>query len=294
LTAQGKHHKVAGIICPGFEPGHREEKMQKITANIYVKTGQRGSNNSVVDTGEGLVMIDTPFLPEDAIKLCDEIAGIGKIRYIINTEPHADHFNGNCFFEGTVIGHDGTRAAVLASTKKQIEATVKQLAPQNLSLLREFYYRPPSITFSDKMALHLGKHDLELINMPGHTLYQAAVYVPAEKVLFTGDNVVGDFPYLHQAVPELWFETLDRIEQMDVDILVPGHGEVCTRSYLPKMRAGLHAWIDTVKAAIAGGRTLEQAQHDITMSEYYPEMQDDARFIQAREMNITSLYQKYK
>jgi cyclase len=267
--------------------------MEQIKPNLYVKTGQRGSNNSVLKTDAGLVLIDTPMLPEDAIKLRDEITAIGQIRYIINTEPHADHFNGNCFFNGTILGHEGTRAAILASNKKQMEATVTQLAPQNLPLLREFYYRPPSITFSKKMTLFAGRHTLELVNMPGHTPYQATVYVPEEKVLFTGDNVVGDFPYLHQALPDSWFKTLDEIEKMDVEIIVPGHGDICGRSYIPTMRRMLLAWIDTVKEAIAGGVPLEQARQEITMAEYYPELQADQRFNMARDLNINSLYQLF-
>jgi cyclase len=267
--------------------------MQKLTENIYASTGRRGSNNSVIKTEEGMVLIDTPMLPEYAIKLRDEISGMGKIRYIINTEPHADHFNGNCFFDGTVIGHEGTRAAVLSSTKKQIEAFLKQIAPQNLPLLREFYYRPPAITFSGRMSLYLGGHTFELIPMPGHSPYQAAVYIPEEKALFSSDNIVGDIPYFHQAIPDQWFQALDLIEKMDIKIIVPGHGEVTDLSAVPRMRKVLHAWIDAAKDAIGKGLTLEEAQKAITMEELYPNINEDAHLQQVRDMNISNLYRIY-
>jgi cyclase len=268
--------------------------MQKLTENVFAATGRTGSNNSIVKTTEGLVLIDTPLLPEDAIKLRDEIAGMGKIRYIINTEPHADHFNGNCYFDGTVIGHEGTREAVLGSTKKQIEALVKQSASQNLALLKEFYYRPPAITFSTRMSLYLGKHTFELIHMPGHTPYQAAVYVPEEKALFSSDNVVGVIPYFIHAIPDQWFKALDLMEKMDIKIIVPGHGEVTDLSAIPRMRNTLHTWIDVVKDAIGKGLTLEEAQKAITMEEYYPAINEDAHLQQVRDLNIASLYRIYK
>jgi len=48
--------------------------MKKITNNIYVETGFRGCNPGFVVTKEGVVMIDAPQIPTDALKWRDEIA----------------------------------------------------------------------------------------------------------------------------------------------------------------------------------------------------------------------------
>ena len=66
--------------------------MQQITDNVFAETGFRGCNPSFVVTSEGVVMIDTPQMPVDAVKWHDEIARHGPVRYLINTEPHGDHF----------------------------------------------------------------------------------------------------------------------------------------------------------------------------------------------------------
>jgi hypothetical protein len=42
--------------------------MQQITNNIYVETGFKGCNTSFVVTSEGVVIIDTPMVPEEAKK----------------------------------------------------------------------------------------------------------------------------------------------------------------------------------------------------------------------------------
>jgi len=60
--------------------------MQKITDNVYAETGFRGCNPGFVITTEGVVMIDTPQLPTDAIRWRDEIAKHGSVRYLINTD----------------------------------------------------------------------------------------------------------------------------------------------------------------------------------------------------------------
>ena len=89
--------------------------MKQITPNVFVETGFRGANCTFVTTSEGIVMIESPQMPDEAVKWRDEIAKHGLVRYLINTEPHGDHFSGNYFFQGTVVGHEGTRAAILAA-----------------------------------------------------------------------------------------------------------------------------------------------------------------------------------
>lgn len=63
--------------------------MQQLTKNVFVETGVRGCNHGFVKTADGIVMIDTPQKPTDALKWRDEIARHGEVRYIFNTEPSA-------------------------------------------------------------------------------------------------------------------------------------------------------------------------------------------------------------
>jgi len=247
--------------------------MQKIGKNVYVETAYRGANCGFCVTGEGIVMVESPMVPEDALKWRDVIARYGQVRYLINTEPHGDHFSGNSFFGGTVIGHEGTREAILASSVAQFKNMVKQVAPDAPPLDEQFSFRPPTITLSQRLTLHLGDHTVRLINMPGHTPYQVAVYLPEEKVVFTSDNVVnGHMPFMHQSLPFAWLEALTQLEQLDAEVYVPGHGEPCRRGYLAEMKAIVQGWIDAVTQAINGGLSLEQAQDRmLRMERFKPE-----------------------
>jgi glyoxylase-like metal-dependent hydrolase (beta-lactamase superfamily II) len=74
------------------------DMMQQLTSNVFVETQIRGCNHGFVTTSDGIVMIDTPHKPSDALKLKAEIARRGQLRYILNTEPHGDHWTGNAFF----------------------------------------------------------------------------------------------------------------------------------------------------------------------------------------------------
>ncbi|HJX13907.1 MAG TPA: MBL fold metallo-hydrolase [Dehalococcoidales bacterium] len=264
--------------------------MKKVAASVYVETGFRGCNASLVVTGEGVVMIDTPQVPAEARQWRDEITRHGEVVYLINTEPHGDHYSGNMFFGGTVVGHEGTREAIRTATVKQLEDMLRRVAPESLPLEKGFRFRPPTITLSQRLTLHLGDHTFRLINLPGHSPYQVAVFVPEERVVFTGDNVVnGTPPFMHQALPFEWLKTLDYLEKLEVDVIVPGHGEPCDQSYLPTMKATVRKWIDAVAAAIKQGMSLEEAQEKVAVIDLADER---ARMIQ--RMNIGHLYEVLK
>jgi cyclase len=262
--------------------------MQKVTDNVMVFFGTRGANVGLIQTSEGLVMIESPMLPADSLKLKAEMAGLGTIRYLINTEPHHDHFGGNYYFEGTVIGHEGTREAILKTPLDQFKSML-QMSDPGIAFPADFHLKPPTITFNHRMTIHLGNLTLNLINLPGHTPFETAVYIPEERVVFTGDNVVnGTMPFLHQAVPYAWLDSLVKIGQLEVDYIVPGHGQVCSKSYLGEMTATVSAWIEAVKEALARGWSLEETQSRVDLIDRYPG--DKQRMARTQKMNIENLY----
>jgi cyclase len=262
--------------------------MLQITENVFVKYGTRGANIGIIKSSDGLVMVETPMVPEDAYLLRTEIAEIGPIRYIINTEPHQDHFTGNYYFEGTVVAHEGTREGILTASMEQFKGMLQMSAP-GVKLEKDYYFRPPTLTFSQRLTLHLGKQNIVLINTPGHTPFETAVFLPREKVVFTGDNVVrGSMPFLHEALPYAWLDSLQKLGQLEVDFIVPGHGEVCDRSYLSEMSNNITAWIDVVKEAIEKGWTLDESQTRINMLERYGG--DKTRMAWVQKINIDNLY----
>ncbi len=89
--------------------------MKQLTSNVFVETEIRGCNHGFVTTSDGVVLIDTPHKPSDAIKLKAEIQNRGPLRYIINTEPHGDHWTGNAYFDAPVIAHEGVRDRILGT-----------------------------------------------------------------------------------------------------------------------------------------------------------------------------------
>jgi cyclase len=265
--------------------------MQKITENVYVETGFRGCNTSFVVTSKGVVAIDTPMAPSDAKNWAKEIAKHGPLRYVINGEAHPDHIAGNCYLGGTLVAHEGTRDAILSTDINSIKQMLGGMAPGSPPLDKDFKLRPPDITLSDRLTIYLGKHTFHLMALPGHSPYQVTVYVPEERVVFTSDNVIVGIPFFRQALPEEWLKTLQRYQQLDVDKVIPGHGEVQDKSYIPQMIKTIQTWLGAVSESIKKGMTLEEAQEKVTMVKEFPNIKRDEHVPGLIRMNVTRLYE---
>jgi cyclase len=249
--------------------------MEKITDNVFVGMNFRSCNSGFVVTSEGVVVIDTPMVPSEAKNWRKEIEKHGEIKYVINGEPHNDHVAGNCWMGGTLVAHEGTREVIKQNKKEALEGQMKWMAPDAVPLPAEFYFRLPDITFSQDLTLYLGKHTFQLMHVPGHTASEIATYVPQEKVVFTSDNVITGMPIMIAAVPDAWLESLKKLQQLDIEKVIPGHGPVCDKAYLQVMYDSVAYCTDAIKSAIAKGWSLQEVQEKLNFAEKWPLMPGD-------------------
>lgn len=241
--------------------------MRRVSANVYAEFYLWGCNPGFLTTGEGVLMIDTPQQPIDAVRWRERLLEHGPIRYLVNTEPHIDHIAGNAYFPGVeVIGQVGLQEryvqAVPQMTSPERLETVKQSDPDSVWLLNHPDYppNPPTRTFTDELTLHLGGHTIRLLHIPGHTAPQTAVHLPEEGVVFTGDNIFHRVKtFIQEADPWQWLTALQRIGELDAAVIVPGHGEPCDRSYLATQAEIITHWIGAVEDFVRRGLTEEEA-----------------------------------
>ncbi|MCZ6492435.1 MAG: MBL fold metallo-hydrolase [Acidobacteria bacterium] len=267
--------------------------MQQLTRNVFVETQVRGCNFGFVTTADGIVMIDSPHKPSDALKLKAEIEKRGRLRYIINTEPHGDHWTGNGFFDAPVVAHEGVRTRIFNTNMEQHVARVGTFGPEEPKLLVGYVPNAPVITFKNGMTLHVGEHTFEMIHMPGHTLYQAAICIKEEGVVFTSDNIFHKVQtWLHEAHPDLWLESLESLRKLDEEVFVPGHGTVCGKNYLDEQGSFILEWKDYVKNAIDQGMTKDEATARLTkLIDRYPmDVGQEDRAAMVMRISAANLY----
>lgn len=267
--------------------------MQQLTANVYAENQVRGCNHGFVTTSEGIVMIDSPQKPSDALKLKADLERRGALRYIINTEPHGDHWTGNAFFDVPVIAHEGVRDRILSTNFTEHVSRVGQMGPDEPRLLEGYKPNAPVITFKDEMTLHVGNHTFRLISMPGHTPYQAAIVVEEEGVVFTSDNIFCRCQtWLQEANPDDWYMALESLRALPQDTFVPGHGPFTGKDYLDEQKGFVQEWVDYVRSAAERGMSKNEAVAGLTaMTERYPmDVGQDGMAPMVMRLNVANLY----
>ena len=257
---------------------------ENVTPRVFTDITIRGCNPSYVLTSEGPVVIDTPQLPTKAVAMRQEVEKHGPIQYLINTEHHVDHIFGNYFFRGIagkVIHHQGVYDNFMVSTPlldpyDYAKEAIPMDDPEGAAIFpeRDVYFRHPNkaqIVFTGDVTLHLGDHTFNLIWTPGHTPGQIAVHVPEERVVFTGDTVFSEVQtWVMASDVDQWVAALNRIAELDVDFVVPGHGPVQDLRYLQTQKAVLLEWKSMVATAVAKGWSREETIERCQMRDRYP------------------------
>ena len=288
--------------------------MRRITENLYVEDRysiqpyNRGCNPGFVTTSEGVVLLDTPMIPREAVKWRDDIAKIGEVRFIINTHHHADHTAGNYFFTAPVISSEGMREqSTKILTGIFIPAVVKRSGgrpltleettrydiedrdPESIPLMKDFHVRLPDITFKEWSKLYVGKHTFEMFSTPGHTSTHIGIYIPQEKAFFAGDNFTnGVQPVFSSSLPFEWVESLKKIEAMDVEVVISGHGKVGNKEDVRNFRLFIEECLRVVNDAIQRGLSKEEAARSISFENLLPAVHPGA---EQQRFNVMRLYE---
>jgi len=279
--------------------------MQQVTKNVFAETKIRGCNPGYVVTSEGIVVIDTPQLPTYAIRMREECKKKGPIRYVINTEHHVDHIFGNYFFRKFaehIIAHEETKRQFMVvypqiNPYEYAKEAIPTDDPEGMFLFpdeKTYFADPgrPDITITGDTTLLVGDHTFNVLWTPGHVPGQLAVYIPEERVVFVGDTIFNHCQtWLYTSNMQQWFRSLDRLLDLDVDFIVPGHGEVCNKQEIYVQRAFLLEWITAVASAIAKGWSKEECVDRISFLDRFPcDIGQEYKGPEVTKNNVIALY----
>lgn len=255
--------------------------MEKVSAHVYIDPAHSGCTVGAIQSSEGVVLVDSPHRPTRARKWLAEVEALGEVRYLINTEFHIDHTFGNAFLPGRVIAHEQTREnfwedGVLGpNPMKNPSGFVEKQDPQGIGLIGGYKAREPEVVFDGRLSLSLGDVTLEAFGMPGHVPADTAVHVLEDGVLFTSDNVFhGSMTWYQDALPFEWLETLERFKGMDVQVVIPGHGDAAGPAVFDEMRQEVEDAIGEVQSAIHSGMSRDEAMERITFIQRQPPAED--------------------
>jgi phosphoglycerate dehydrogenase-like enzyme/glyoxylase-like metal-dependent hydrolase (beta-lactamase superfamily II) len=249
------------------------EKPRKIADGVWFEQhhdiGKYGSNVSWIEFSDYVVVIDTafPLGAEEAIRNIKATTNNKPIRYAFLTHYHGDHSSGTGVFdkEGTtIVAHENARREYLA---RNVEGYLRTAEKDPVYAK----YKPvaPSLTFTDKLVLDDGKRRAEIYYFGhAHTTGCIFIYLPKEKMVFTGDSCVnGPFNYAGDADTASWIDVLTQVQTLDAETVVPAHGAVAGRELLETQKQYFLQLRAQVAGMLAQGKTLEQvkAEADVAM-----------------------------
>jgi glyoxylase-like metal-dependent hydrolase (beta-lactamase superfamily II) len=210
-----------------------EEKiatLEEIADGVLAYTAQGDPNVGAIIGRDGIVAVDARATPTAAN---DWLADLRKItdkpvRYLVLTHYHAVRVLGASAFDAhEIVASETTRELILERGKQDWESEFRRmprLAKDPTSVPGLTF---PTVTFPDRLALHLGDRDVELRFLGrGHSAGDIAVWLRAERVLFAGDLVEAQAAcYMGDAHVDEWRSTtLDAVAALDARVLVPGRG----------------------------------------------------------------------
>ena len=239
--------------------------LEQLGEGVFATTPKRGGaaicNAGIVDLGDRTLVFDSFFTPqaaEDLRTAAETLIG-RPIDTVINSHYHNDHVRGNQVFSPATVIMATHRCRELIQTKgmsdlkndtenaeKRLKALTDQFRSEKedrkkaelklwisynqhiINSLPDIRLNLPNLTFAKQLTLSGSKHAVEIINTgEGHTDNDTVMYVPSEKILFTGDLVfVQCHPYLGDGHPKKWLTTLSRLKDLKITALIPGHGPI--------------------------------------------------------------------
>lgn len=300
----------------------------KVADGVYAAIAKPGGlalgNAGFVIGDDGVLIFDTFSTPAAMEELLSEIQALTKlpIKFAVNSHYHLDHTGGNQVLAARgvpIFAHDNVLKWQTTKNKRFLPASadlqkrradaVKQLSdtPADQKDKRTQFERQisrydamaaitltnPTATFSSGLVrLYLGKREVVLATLPGHTGGDVYAYVPDANVVFTGDlGWSRTLPNLVDATVSDWVPTLDQIlTQYPTAMFVPGHGNVASASDISNFRDYLADLRVRVKQTIAQGLTVDQAKEQLTLPEKYKSF----AFQNFAKPNVEDMYKELK
>ncbi|MFQ5880403.1 MAG: MBL fold metallo-hydrolase [Dehalococcoidia bacterium] len=263
-------------MTTGAIPTWRTELVE-VGPKAYAYTQHPGtagiSNAGLVVGEEWALVVDAMLVPSMTRPFLEQVRRVTSlpIHLLVNTHHHGDHVFGNQFVGAQhVIGHPYCREEMLRSGPASLENN-KRTRPQYADDWRQIEITAPDVTFEEKMVLHVGDTTVELLYLggPAHTYGDVVVYLPQHQLLFAGDLAFYYItPTAHDGHVSGWIRVIDRIQEMAIETIVPGHGPVGDRRELAQVREYLTLIRRQARRCFRAGMSLEEAARTVRIPKY--------------------------
>ncbi len=244
------------VVGPGVsaQQSRPDNEITKLADDVYLFR-HHFHQAIFITTSEGVIVTD-PLNVEAATWLKGEIKKITDrpVRYVVYSHHHNDHITGGSVFadQASFISHAAGRPYIVQAADPTTPA--------------------PDLTFSDRLFIDLGGKHVELIYTGrNHSDNSLVVLLPQNKLLFAVDFIPVEtvaYRTMRSDYPDDWIGSLKLVEQLDFDILVPGHGKIGRKDHVRMFRGYLEDLKAAVLEQVKKGATLDEAKQAIQLPKY--------------------------
>jgi cyclase len=271
---------LAGILLTAPRAATQERAspevvVKQIAPDLYFLFDFDGSNCVFLVTDDGVLLIDTRTHPREGRDLLARIRKVTDkpVKWVINSHIHGDHHMGNVVFKelgATFVAQEETARIMARVQPKEMARRVDGFAKRGLDPA-EVKLVLPDVTFDSRMTIRLGGREVRLFYLgPGQQAGDTFVAFPHARALFTpgafGKHSMPNMLFTPSV--DNWVKLLNKVAAMDVDTILPAHGDVATRADAKELAAMLADEYATVKDAVNRGVPLDQAIATLTFPQY--------------------------
>jgi len=257
VTAVAIPSLLAFATLAGAQQQASPLKVTQIKDNIYWVQGGVGSNDGIIVGTTGVIVVDTKTAPDSEKEVIAEIAKITPkaVNAAIITHSDGDHVNGLAAFPAglTIVAQENCKKEMEASASSRNPAPKDRLQPKT-------YNKTAKLTID---GIHIRLYHWA----PGHTSGDTVVYLPDQKVVFSGDllttNRRNDDTGIHlekHGSAAGWIENAKGMIRLDADIYLTGHGDRMTKADAQKKLDLIQDKYNKVKAMVAQGKSLDEVK----------------------------------
>ena len=238
----------------------------RLSDHAYAYTAEGDPNTGVVIGDDAIMVIDTQATPVMAQDVIGRIRGVTDkpIRYVTLSHYHAVRVLGaSAYGAEHVIASRDTYDLIVERGEADMKSEIERFP----RLFRAVESVPgltwPTLAFERHLTLWLGKLQVEIMQLGrGHTKGDTIVWLPQDRILFSGDLVEFDAtPYTGDAYLGEWPATLDVIAVFGLEKLVLGRGAALTTP--ARVKAGLDGTRAFVTEMFASVKRGAQAGEDL-------------------------------
>ncbi len=236
---------------------------------VYINDKDRWDlNAAAVILDNFIVVIDPMMYPNQARAFRNQIETIYRlpVKFLFISHEHADHVWGMGGFldkDIEIIAHrqlaEILKEKFTTAWNQQVIDDWKVEEPEMAPMLELMNFKAPTITFEEKYVVHDGELSVEFFHSGGHTGSSSYAYFPADRILFGADEVNAHvWPFISDpsGSPERWITFYQHILNMEIDMIIPGHGPLVGKDHIQEHLDFLLKLKSAVKTELAVGKEL--------------------------------------